>query len=189
MGEGGALTLRDEKLAQRAKRLRWLGIDKGTWDRTGVDRSYWWEYQVDEIGLKSHLNDIHAAIGLVQLAKLDAGNERRRQIVAMYREGFRNVSQLRMPAPDDETFQSSWHLCEVLAERRDELSVFLNNRGINTGVHYKPVHMYRCYGNRPVLPVAEQLFPRMLTLPLYPGLNDSDVSRVIDSVCQFCNKA
>jgi len=70
MGDGGALTLNDPKLAERAKRLRWLGIDKGTWDRTEVDKSYWWQYFVDEIGLKCHMNDIAAAIGLVQLDKL-----------------------------------------------------------------------------------------------------------------------
>jgi len=185
MGEGGALTLRDEKLMQRAKRLRWLGIDRGTWDRTGMDRSYWWEYQVDEIGLKSHLNDIHAAIGLVQLAKLDESNARRREIVAMYREGFKDVPQIRMPPPDDEVFQSSWHFCEILAERRDDLSVFLKEHGINTGVHYKPIHLYRCYGNRPVLPVAERLFPRMLTLPLYPGLTNQQVTYIIQTVKAF----
>ncbi len=185
MGEGGALTVRDPELAQRAKRLRWLGIDKGTWDRTAVDRSYWWEYSVDEIGLKSHLNDVHAAIGLVQLSKLEAGNARRRQIVAQYREGFRDLPAVQMPPQDDDTFQSSWHLCEVLVERRDELSVFLKERGINTGVHYKPIHFYRCYGNRPALPVAERLFPRMLTLPLYPDLTDQEVTSIIDAVRCF----
>ena len=70
MGDGGALTLNSEPWMQRSKRLRWLGIDKGTWDRTATDKSYWWQYFVDEIGLKCHLNDIAAAIGLVQLRRL-----------------------------------------------------------------------------------------------------------------------
>ena len=72
MGDGGALTLNNEPWMQRSKRLRWLGIDKGTWDRTATDKSYWWQYFVDEIGLKCHLNDIAAAIGLVQLRRLEA---------------------------------------------------------------------------------------------------------------------
>lgn len=185
MGEGGALTLRDERIAQRAKRLRWLGIDKGTWDRTGMDKSYWWEYQVDEVGLKSHLNDIHAAIGLVQLSKLDEANLRRRHIVEMYREGFRDVPQIVMLPSDDNSYQSSCHFSEMLVERRDELSVFLKDRGISTGVHYKPIHLYRCYGNRPLLPVSERMFPRMLTLPLYPGLNDEQVNYIISNVKLF----
>ena len=185
MGEGGALTLKDEEMAKRAKRLRWLGIDKGTWDRTAMDRSYWWEYSVDEIGLKCHLNDVHASIGLVQLDKLEEGNSRRRRIVEAYREGFKDIEEVRMPPADDATFQSSWHLCEILAERRDELSVYLMERGINTGVHYKPIHLYCCYGNRPALPVAERLFPRLLTLPLYPSLSNDQVGIIVESVRAF----
>ena len=188
MGEGGALTLNDEATAQRAKRLRWLGIDKGTWDRTGIDRTYWWEYAVDEIGLKSHLNDVHAAIGLVQLTKLDEGNRRRRAIVERYREAFLDVPQITMPAPDDANFQSAWHLCEILAESRDDLSEYLKQLDINTGVHYKPIHFYRCYGNRAVLPIAERQFPKMLTLPVHPGLSDQDVEFVTRSIRAFYGK-
>ena len=185
MGEGGALVLNDEAMAQRAKRNRWLGIDKGTWDRTAMDRRYWWEYSVDEIGLKSHLNDISAAIGLVQLRKLERANERRARIVDLYRSGLEDVGEVTMPPPDDEVFRSSWHLCEIKAERRNDLSMFLQNRQINTGVHYKPIHLYRCYGNRPSLPVAEREFLRMLTLPLYPGLEDHEVHGIVREIKAF----
>lgn len=185
MGEGGAITLNNEAMAQRAKRNRWLGIDKGTWDRTKLDRSYWWEYDVDEIGLKSHLNDISAAIGLVQLKKLEKANLRRRQIVDMYREGLKELSQVKMPPEDGGDFISSWHLCEIKVENRNNLSVFLKDKGINTGVHYKPVHLYRCYGNRPSLPVAEKVFLQMVTPPLYPDLSDDDVSFIIDTIKTF----
>jgi perosamine synthetase len=143
---------------------------------------------VDEIGLKSHLNDMHAAIGLVQLAKLEEGNRRRRAIVDAYRRAFEDVKEIAMPVADDEAFQSSWHLCEILAESRDELSIYLKQRNIGTGVHYKPIHLYRCYGNRPVLPTAERLFPRMLTLPLHPGLSADDVGRITESVKGFYDK-
>ena len=189
MGEGGALTLNDEFMAGRAKRLRWLGIDRGTWDRTAIDRSYWWEYQVDEVGLKSHLNDIHAAIGLAQLAKLPESNARRRRIVDIYREAFKDLNEIRMPPPDTDVCQSAWHLCEIQADRRDDLSVHLKERGVSTGVHYKPIHVYRCYGNRPRLPVAERIFPHLLTLPLYPGLTDPEVAHIIQAVREFYGRA
>ena len=100
MGDGGALTLDDPELTARAKRLRWLGIDKGTWDRTEGDRSYWWEYSVDEIGLKCHMNDIAAAIGLVQLARLDAMNARRAKIAEMYTTALADVPEVKTPPPD-----------------------------------------------------------------------------------------
>lgn len=188
MGEGGAITLNDEEMSFRAKRLRWLGIDKGTWDRTKMDRRYWWEYNVDEIGLKSHLNDIAAAIGLVQLRKLEKANKRRREIVGMYREGLEEVEQVEMPPEDGGDFISSWHICEIKAENRDDLSVFLREKRINTGVHYKPIHLYRCYGNRPKLPIAERVFSEILTLPLYPDLTDDEVNYVIETIKIFYKK-
>lgn len=185
MGDGGALTLNDQALAARAKRLRWLGIDKGTWDRTAVDRSYWWEYQVNEIGLKCHMNDIQAAIGLVQLDKLERMNARRRQIVGMYQDGFRGLPWLTTPPADDVVYSSAWHIYCVKAEKRDDLSAYLQERGIATGVHYKPIHLYKCYRGQVALPRAEAVFKKILTLPLYPGLTDEEVGRVIEAVRAF----
>lgn len=188
MGEGGALVSADRDAIDRAKRLRWLGIDKGTWERTPDNKSYWWEYSVDEIGLKCHLNDILAAIGLVQLRKLDALNAKRRAIVARYREAFRDLEWIGMPPEDDETHKSAWHICCIrLGEGidRDELSVFLKERGVLTGVHYKPIHLYKCYGHQPRLPVAEAAFPSLLTIPSHAAMSDEDVDRVIDAFRRY----
>lgn len=185
MGDGGALTLADTDWMERAKRLRWLGIDKGTWDRTDTDKSYWWEYQVDEIGLKCHMNDIIAAIGLVQLRRLDAMNARRKEIVDRYTAGFADIEQIETPCPDTDESRSSWHIYCIKCERRDDLSSWLRDRDIATGVHYKPIHTYRCYGNRPVLPAAEAVFPRILSLPVYPALTDAEVDSVIGAVREF----
>ena len=98
MGDGGALLTDSKELMERAKRLRWLGIDKGTWDRTELDKSYWWEYVVDEIGLKCHMNDISAAIGLVQLEKLGRTNDRRRAIARLYFDGLGDIEEMTLPA-------------------------------------------------------------------------------------------
>lgn len=184
-GDGGMLTLHDEVLSERAKTLRWLGIDKGTWDRTKIEQSYWWKYQVREIGLKCHMNDIAAAIGLIQLERLASMNLRRRAIVDKYFEGLRDVEQLELPPRDDDIFRSSWHLFWIKCERRDALSVYLGERGISTSVHYSPIHLYSCYGNRPHLPIAEGLQDRLLTLPLYPDLKDEEVALIIQSVRSY----
>jgi len=188
MGDGGALLLNSQEMAERAKRLRWLGIDKGTWDRSKIDRSYWWEYFVDEIGLKCHMNDISAAIGLVQLKKLKWMNERRREIAQAYFSGLDDIHEIMLPPRDDSDFVSSWHIFCIKCERRDELSDFLQKKGILTGVHYKPIHTYKCYGNSPSLPVAENIFPKLLSLPVYPGMTDNDVAFVIDMIRDFYNR-
>lgn len=185
MGDGGALTLNSQALAERAKKLRWLGIDRGTWDRSELDKSYWWEYFVDEIGLKCHMNDIAAAIGLVQLSKLEKMNGRRKQIAERYSEAFKGLDWIEIPPYDDEDYISSWHIYCVKVRRRDELSVFLQEREIATGVHYKPIHLYKCYGNTPVLPVAEEVFKRLLSLPMYPDMSDGDIDTVIRCIHDF----
>jgi perosamine synthetase len=188
MGDGGSLVTDSKELMERAKRLRWLGIDKGTWDRTELDKSYWWEYVVDEIGLKCHMNDISAAIGMVQLEKLDRTNEKRREIARLYFEGLSDIQEVTLPPRDDTDFLSSWHLYSIQGRNRDELSAYLQQRGVGTGVHYKPIHLYRCYGNKPYLPVAESIFPKLLTLPMYPALTESDVAQVIDGIKRFYGK-
>jgi perosamine synthetase len=185
MGDGGALVTRDQALMERAKRLRWLGIDRGTWDRTGADRSYWWQYYVDEVGLKCHMNDIMAAIGLVQLRKLPDTNARRRQIAEMYTAGLHDLSWLKTPPMDTPDSQSSWHIYCIQVEARDDLNVYLQEKEIGTGVHYSPIHLYACYGNRPSLPIAESLFKRILSLPMHPGLTDDDVDRIISVIRSF----
>lgn len=187
VGDGGALTLNNEELVARAKRLRWLGIDRGTWDRTGADQSYWWEYFVDEIGLKCHMNDINAALGLVQLDKLDHMNARRNRIADLYNDAFSGHDRIRPPASIPEDCTSSMHIYCARAQDRNELSVYLQERGIATGVHYRPIHTYRCYGNRPVLPNAEKVFNEILSLPMYPDLDDSQVECIINNIKSFYN--
>jgi perosamine synthetase len=185
MGDGGALTVDDPELAERARRIRWLGIDKNTWDRSHLGENYWWEYFVDEIGLKCHMNDIQAAIGLVQLNKLQAMNQRRREIVARYYERLQDIPGLEVPVRDDETHESSWHIFHIKCDERNRLARSLAEQGISTGVHYKPIHFYSCYGNRPTLPVAEKAFQRILSLPLHPGLSDADVEVVCEAIRRF----
>jgi len=185
MGDGGALTLNNQQWMERCKRLRWLGIDKGTWDRTATDNSYWWQYFVDEIGLKCHMNDIAAAIGLVQLRRLRAMNARRREIARQYTEAFARYDFIETPPADDSVCESSWHIYCIKTPQRDELSMYLQSRGIATGVHYAPIHLYKCYGNQPHLPRAEEIFARIISLPMYPDMTDADIQQVIDSITDY----
>jgi len=188
MGDGGALTLNNIEWVKRSQRLRWLGIDKGTWERTAADKTYWWQYFVDEIGLKCHMNDLAAAIGLVQLNRLDAMNARRREIARLYSEAFAPHECLEIPPADDAIFQSAWHIYCLKVPRRDDLCTFLQEQGIATGVHYTPIHLYSCYGNKPSLPQAEAVFKRIVSLPMYPDMTDGDVEKVIGSVLAFYKK-
>ena len=184
MGDGGAIVSHREKDYDRAKRLRWLGIDKDTWTRSDANKKYWWQYAVPEIGYKCHLNDIAAAIGLVQLKKLDKMNDRRREIVRMYNETLRTV--VECPPDDTPEFRSSWHIYCVKARKRDDLATYMVANGVNTGVHYYPIHLYdTCYGTQAELPVAETEMKRIMSLPIFPDMTDDQVTQVSDLIKKF----
>ena len=184
-GDGGAIITNDRRFASRAKRLRWLGIDKGTWDRTADNKEYWWEYKVDEIGYKCHPNDILSAIGLEQLKRLDDANDKRRQIYEWYQQGLYDIPQVQLAPHDTNESQSAWHILWIKAMQRDRLSVYLKENGVNTGVHYKPIHLYGCYGNMPSLPNAEGLFKKILSLPMYPELEAKDIGFICGKIKAF----
>lgn len=185
MGDGGALVCSRPDWAARAKRLRWMGIDQDTWKRSWGGKTYGWEYRVTEIGNKLHMNDIAAALGLVQLERLQETNGRRQQIVRRYFDELSDLPWLQLPPPDTPTSQSAWHLFCVQCDCRDDLATYLMERGVSTSVHYYPIHMHPCYGNSVTLPVAEEVWQRILTLPLYPDMTDADVALVTGLIREF----
>jgi len=184
-GDGGMIAIHNPEFDKRLRRLRWCGIDKDTWDRSEVEQKYSWYYTVQELGFKYHMNDITAAIGLVQLDKLERGNARRREIVNYYNERFAGLGWLERPVEKEYT-RSALHNYVVKLDRRDELIAHLQARGISAGVHYFPIHLYSMYRKfRADVPVTEHVWRRLVTLPLYPGMSDLDVERVVDTMRHF----
>ncbi|HEY3176828.1 MAG TPA: DegT/DnrJ/EryC1/StrS family aminotransferase [Candidatus Polarisedimenticolia bacterium] len=186
-GEGGMLTFSRADLESRLRRLRWLGIDRSTYDRAGSGRTYSWSYEVEELGFKYHMNDIPAAIGLVQLAKLETMNQRRRAIAALYDEAFQQCGGIRTPVTRDGVVNATHnYVIRVDEERRQPLIDRLAQRGIAAGVHYIPNHLYALYaGDRCRLPVTERVFKTLVTLPLFPDMTQEQIERVIEAVRSF----
>jgi len=190
-GEGGMVTTNDEDVATALKLLRWCGINKTTWDRSeriGLKEleQYGWYYEVQELGYKAHMSDIAAAIGLVQLEKLEEANARRRQIVETYQEAFSRLPWLETPVEHDYV-KASWHAYVIRTGYRDALNLFLRDKGIATGVHYMPLHLQPYYAGeeQSVLPVAEREWLRILTLPLYPSMTPGEVAQVVNGMREF----
>jgi perosamine synthetase len=184
-GDGGMITVADPEIDQRLRRLRWVGIDKDTWNRSEVDQKYSWYYTVQELGFKYHMNDITAALGLVQLEKLERGNARRREIVEYYNDRFSDLDWLELPV-EKSYAKSALHNYVVKLDRRDDLIAHLRERRISAGVHYFPNHLYSMYRQfKADVPVTERVWKRLVTLPLYPGMSDLDVERVVEAVSNF----
>ncbi len=112
-------------------------------------------------------------------------NGRRREIARRYSEAFAAYDFMETPPADTADVQSSWHIYCLKAPQRDDLCSFLQQKGIATGVHYTPIHLYSCYGNQPHLPQAEEVFKRIVSLPMYPDMTDADIQQVIDSITEY----
>jgi dTDP-4-amino-4,6-dideoxygalactose transaminase len=187
--EGGCLT-GDPALVEKSRVIGHHGMNRDAWKR--FDRSGSWYYEVVLPGFKYNMTDMQAAIGLVQLKRLEAFQKRRREVVARYEAGFKGLGALELPVelPWAET---SWHLyvirlrTEALRIDRNTFIDEMKSRNIGTSVHYLPVHMHPFYrdkyGYRPEdNPVAADAYERMLSLPLHPGMTDEDVEDVVQTV-------
>jgi perosamine synthetase len=183
-GEGGAIVTNDDATATRLRKLRWLGITKDTWSRE-TKTQYSWYYTVEEVGFKYHMNDIPAAIGLVQLARLDEMNARRTQWAGRYDEILRDLAWIQRPIVEPNT-RPDWHNYVIQTDHRDGLNAYMAERGIATGVHYIPNNHYEMYKKcRGKTPVSERIWKRLLTLPLYPDLTEEDFGRIITAIREF----
>lgn len=195
-GEGGMIVTDDDRLAERMSVMRLHGIDREVWNRyTSTKPS--WQYEIVDAGYKYNLPDILAAIGRVQLKKAESFLRRRREIVHAYLRGLQDHDYLRLP---EDVEGSSWHLFivrlrpEKLRIDRDEFIERLAAAGIGTSVHYIPLHLMPYYRKRYDLrpddfPVSLRAYQSAMSLPVYPGLSDESVARVIREVTRIGDAA
>jgi dTDP-4-amino-4,6-dideoxygalactose transaminase len=186
--EGGMLTTNDPDLASRVRVLSLHGIDKDAWKRYSKEGS--WQYDVVDAGFKYNMSDVAAALGLHQLNKLDNFILRRTELAKHYTAALSGHAELIIPsvAPD---VKSAWHLYPVqIASQsvsRNEVVQWLRECNIGSSVHFIPLHLMsfyqRAFGYQPGdFPVAEKVFRRIISLPLFPRMADSDVDRVVQEV-------
>ena len=185
-GEGGMVTTADPDLDRRLRRLRNHGIDTDFRQRETVGT---WEYDVVELGFNFRLSDINAALGASQVAKVPSWVERRRAIAARYRELLADAPVTMLTKPDHVV--ASWHLFPVLldadggAPDRSEVFAELRAKGIGVNVHYRPLHLHTSFregAGEAHLPVAEDAYARLLSLPMWHGMTDEQQGAVIEAL-------
>ncbi|QXH48331.1 UDP-4-amino-4,6-dideoxy-N-acetyl-beta-L-altrosamine transaminase [Pseudomonas xanthosomatis] len=181
--EGGLLTTNDTALAKRLARLRSHGIAQGP-EQLVSEPAGAWEYQQVELGFNYRMTNLQAALGVSQMARLDAFISRRRQLVRQYHALLADLPLVRPQACEE----SAWHLypIRVPAERRLELFNTLRAAGIWVQVHYIPVHTqpyYRALGFGPGdFPEAERYFSEAFSLPLFYELTDEQQLHVVNTL-------
>jgi len=181
-GEGGMITGHDPDLERRLRLFRNHGIDTEFRQR---EQQGTWRYDMVELGMNYRITDIQCALGTSQLSKLPAFLARRRVIAAQYDAAF-SGTRVR-PLAKAPGALHAYHLYVVRVVRRDEVFTRLRAAGIGVNVHYTPVHLHPYYqetlGTRPGLcPNAEAAFGEILSLPMHPGLTDTEICTVIAQV-------
>jgi dTDP-4-amino-4,6-dideoxygalactose transaminase len=185
VGEGGMIVTNDDSLAESVRLLRSHGMTTLTWDR---HRGHASSYDVVRAGFNYRLDEIRAALALVQLERLEGQNAARGRIVGFYRDVLDGKNGLSMPfAPRDHVIPVHHLAVIVLPEgtRRDEVRGLLAERGVQTSVHYPPIHLFQTYselGSKRLLPQTEAVGERLVTLPLFPHMSDGQAVAVTEAV-------
>ena len=199
IGDGGMITLNDDKLANRIREMLWFGVTS-TWsraaDKSGTRPGYAWDYKVDKLGYKYYMIDIIAALGLSQMKKLPTFLDTRRHIQKRYNEELHPIIErpaysdtvqyycARLPikyenlAPDGSGYSSKIG--------RDNLIDYLGTKKIHTSVHFKPLHLYDLLKDEnKTLPVSERVWVQLISLPCHNGMTDDDIDYVVYWVNRF----
>jgi perosamine synthetase len=191
-GEGGMATTDRDDLADRMRIMSLHGISRDAWKRYTADGT--WYYEILRPGFKYNLTDIAAAIGLAQLEKRTRLLDARRRIAERYEAGFAALPEIRRPAwPDD---GSAWHLYVIqldldrLTIGRNEFIEGLKAARIGASVHFIPLHLHPYYrasfGYTPAdFPNASAAFERIVSLPIFPGMTETDADDVIETVARI----
>jgi perosamine synthetase len=187
MGEGGMVVSRNIELIERIGKLSYFGINKNAFKR--YEKTGSWFYDIEENGYKYNLDDIHAALGLVQLRKLDRMIQRRRNIAAAYKEELKGIVEF---TKDSDNHLHSYHIFPIKIRNgvvsREVLITKLKEFNIGTSVHFIPLHLHSFYKSRfnaDSFPVANKVFQEVLSIPMFPAMSDNDVKYVSSKIKQI----
>ena len=182
IGEGGMLVTDDDDLAARARLLRSHGMTTLTWDR---HRGHASGYDVVEPGFNYRIDEPRATLAIARLARLDADNARRAAAAALYRERLERLPGITPTAAAPEGTRSADHLFTAVLDQgidRDAVREALAGAGVQTSMHYPPIHRFSAYRSEVELPFTEEYARRAVTLPLFPGIGEEQIELVVRSL-------
>lgn len=186
-GEGGMICTNNDEYAERIKIIRSHGMTSGTVDR---HRGHAFSYDITALGYNYRLDEIHAALGRVQLKKLEDGNRYRRLAASRYKTGLKKLASIKLPFGDRHA-EANFHFFPVLLDEsidRQALMAYLRSVGIQTSIHYPPVHnfsFHRQYFKTQNMNQTEYIAGHELTLPLYVGIKDEQIDFIIETLNRY----
>jgi dTDP-4-amino-4,6-dideoxygalactose transaminase len=183
-GDGGAIMTDDDDIARRCRTARNIGIEQDSWGRRNSRVP--WYYEVTGSGYRYRLGNLNAAIGLAQLDRLDEFRERKRTLVRRYDEALAECAGVVLPERRLEESFPFLYPIRVVDGRRDALIEELGRRRVQAWVHFIPNHLQPAFAEfRSSLPVTEQIYGEVASLPLHVELTDDEFDRVVEGVRSF----
>jgi aminotransferase len=187
-GDGGMIRIGDAALRRKVSdRVNMGGVRPG-YEGAAGSRGRWWEVNPVCWGRRSFMNDLTAAIGLVQLRRVGDFIQRRREIARTYDDAFGALPWIRLPPPLPDEGIPYFYWIQTSAAARDELAYYLRERGVYTTFRYWPLHRTALYADAGSYPGADLASETTLLLPIHQNLSDSDVGHVVDSVIAFSRR-
>jgi dTDP-4-amino-4,6-dideoxygalactose transaminase len=187
-GEGGMIVTERDDIAKKINIVRSHGMTTLTWDR---HKGHAYTYDVVDLGYNYRISEIASALGRNQLKKLDANNKIRKGIAEQYQNQLRNIPNIRLPFLHCEGL-SAYHIFPIVLENfpREEFMDRLKAKGIQTSIHYKPIHLFSYYkklfnSGLITLPKTEYIGDHEVTIPLHPLLRDEEILYVTDTIKDF----
>jgi dTDP-4-amino-4,6-dideoxygalactose transaminase len=183
IGEGGVLLTDDDELAERARLMRWHGVTRSIWERHRAGTE---SYDVSGLGFNYRIDDARAALAHSRLGRLDDDNRRRADLESVYRDQLGELAGLSLLAAPPASARVSHSMFAVVVDEgvdRDTLRDSLTERGIQTSVHFSPVHRFELYaGSGADLPVTDAFAARAVSLPMFAEMEEGQQAQVIEAV-------
>lgn len=183
--DGGAILVRGEDNLARLQAKRLIGMTQPAAQMYTNSRA--WTYDIEELGFRYHLANLHAAIGVAQISKIDVIRSSRQRSCRKYYERLSSVEWLEAPLGDFGSVNPFLYYVRVLNGRRSELREHMKRCGVDTGIHWQAGHSFTFFRNcrRGSLDVTENIVEQILSIPLHSRMNDEDQERVIESILTF----
>ena len=172
MPTGGLISINTKnykKINRILKEKRWCGIS----NRKGVD------YDVKNIGWNYYMNEFSAAIGIIQLKKLNKLNKIRRNIAKLYSKKINLENKMKFDQ------NSSYHIYWIRVNKQNDFRKKMLKVGIETGLHYKPIHTFSMYKQKNQLPITEKVGKEIVSIPIHPNLSIDEIEKIISYVNKF----
>lgn len=195
-GEGGMAVTQNQDYAEKIKLMSLHGLSRDAWNR--YSKGGTWDYQIIAPGYKYNITDIASSIGIHQLARAEEMRRDRERIAHIFLKAMSDVEEIELPI-DDVKRLHSWHLFPIrivlskLEIDRNRFIEELNENGVGTSVHWRPLHLHPLYSAKfkwepHHLPAASQMWERIISLPIFPSMRSNEVSHVIKTVKDICIK-